>query len=132
MFPQSGLKQRLRELAGNSAVNCGHATSQSSLHPADVTDCALQEYASKNGFYARFDLEGGFDTNVVVGFASDGKKVYVITSWRAISWDGDEPPSYRLQVYQCPLPIKLLKTKSGLLDCFSADPGSRPKLLHAE
>jgi hypothetical protein len=130
MFPQSGLKQRLRELAGNNAVNCGHA-SHSSLHPADVTDCALQEYAAKKRFYARFDLEGGFDVNVGVGFASDGKKVYVITSWRAIPWD-DEPPSYRLQVYQCPLPIKLLKTESGLLDCFSADPGSRPKLLHAE
>ena len=131
MFPQSGLKQRLKELVGNTAVNCGHATSQSSLHPVDVTDCALQEYAAKKRFYARFDLEGGIDVNVGVGFAYDGKKVYVVTSWRPISYD-DEPPSYPLQVYQCPLPVKLLKTKSGLLDCFAAEPGSRPKLLQTE
>jgi hypothetical protein len=130
MSPQSGLKQRLKQLAGDNAVNCGRA-SQSLLPAPDVTECALQEYTSAKRFYARFDLEGwdGWEGDLEVGYASDGKKVYVVTSSRRPTWDGEDPPSFLLQVYTCPLPTKLMKTPSGLLDCFVADPSSRPKVL---
>ena len=123
MSPPEPLRPRLKALAGGNALNCGRGN-QTSLKAADVSDCALEAYVSKKRFYARFDLEGGFDVDLGVGFASDGEKAYVITSWRPIAWD-----SARLEVHPCPLPTKLVKTRSGRLDCFSADPSSRPKLL---
>ena len=92
----------------------------------------MQKYTSGKRFYARFDLEGEINVDLEVGFASDGRKVYVVTSSRGFTWDDDDPPYFSLQVYKCPLPTKLVKTQSGRLDCFVADPSSRPKLLQTE
>jgi hypothetical protein len=107
------LRQRLLALAGEGALNCGRA-SQSSLAPADVTDCALQQYASKKRFYVRYDLEG-FDSEQAVGFAFDGEKLYSVTWQRMMGWTGKQT----LHAQECPLPIELTKTRSGRLKCLS-------------
>ena len=109
------LKQRLQALAGGGAMNCGRA-SQSSLAPADVTDCALQQFTLKKRFYARYDLEG-FDSEQTIGFAFDGKKLYTVTWQQMIGWSTRQT----LRTKECPLPIELTKTRSGRLNCFSRD-----------
>jgi len=105
------LRQRLLALAGQDAMNCGRA-SQSSLAPADVTDCALQQFAAKKNFYARYDLEG-FDSEQTIGFAFDGEKLYTVTWQRMMGWTGKQ----KLKTQECPLPIQLTKTRSGRLHC---------------
>jgi hypothetical protein len=120
------LKQRLSALAGESAIICGRA-SRSSLAPADVTDCALEEYVSKKKFYARYDVQG-IDSELAVGFAFDGKRVYAVTWERMIGW-GDKQT---LHVEECPSPIKLVKTKSGRLNCFPPDPKAKTNILSPE
>jgi|SRR5260370_4971804 len=120
------LKQRLLALAGESAINCGRA-SRSSLSPADVTDCAFQEYVSKKKFYVRYDLQG-IDSELAVGFAFDGQRVYAVTWERTIGW-GDQQT---LHVEECPSPIKLVKTKSGTLNCFPPDPNAKANILSPE
>lgn len=92
-------------------MNCGRA-SQSSLAPADVTDCALQQFAAKKKFYARYDLEG-FDSEQTLGFAFDGEKLYTVTWQRMIGWTGKQT----LKTQECPLPIQLTTTRSGRLHC---------------
>ena len=92
-------------------MNCGRA-SQSSLAPAGVTDCALEQFASKKRFYARYDLEG-FDSEQTIGFAFDGEKLYTVTWQRMMGWTAKQT----LQTEQCPQPIRLTKTKSGRLHC---------------
>jgi hypothetical protein len=109
------LRQRLLALAGNDAMNCGRA-SQSSLAPADVTDCALQQFASKKSFYARYDLEG-FDSEQTIGFAFDGEKLYTVTWQRMLGWTGKQT----LRTEECRQPIQLTKTRSGRLHCSLRD-----------
>jgi hypothetical protein len=110
MFPPI-LRQRLVALAGDGAMNCGRA-SQSSLAPADVTDCALQQFASKKRFYARYHLEG-FDPEQNIGFAFDGERLYKVT------WQLGLTNKLTLDTQECQLPIELRKTRSGRLDCYS-------------
>jgi hypothetical protein len=135
------LKPRLKALTGRDAVNCGRAsippqlempvlhfglsqdTSRSSLTASDVSDCALQAYAHRKSFYARYDLQS-IDSFVELGFAFDGRKVYAVIWQRMIGW-GDEQT---LNVKDCPLPIRLTKNESGWLDCFVADPTARPAI----
>ena len=119
MSPQL-LKPRLKALAGRDALNCGYAA-PSWLTATDVSDCALQAYASRKSFYARFDLEG-IDSLVAVGFAFDGQKVYAVTWIEMIGWGGRQV----LDVKACPLPVTLRKNKSGRLDCFPPDPSAEP------
>jgi hypothetical protein len=90
------LRQRLLTLAGSGAMNCGRA-SQSSLAAADVTDCALQQFASKKKFYARYDEEG-VDSEQTIGFAFDGETLYTVT-WRMMGWTGKSI----LKTQECPL-----------------------------
>lgn len=108
------LKPRLKVLAGRDAINCGRA-SLSSLKATDVSDCALQAYASRKRFYARYDLES-FDTVDTLGFAFDGRKVSAVIWQRMIGG-----AKQTLVVKDCPLPITLTKTRSGRLDCFPAE-----------
>jgi hypothetical protein len=109
------LRQRLLALAGNGAVNCGRA-SKSSLAPGDVTDCVVQQFASKKNFYARYDLES-FDSEQSIGFAFDGEKLYRVTWQRMMGWTGEQT----LQAEECPQPIQLTKTRSGRLHCSLRD-----------
>lgn len=136
------LKPRLKALAGRDAVNCGRAsvpsplgrpvlhlglnqdTSPLSLKTSDVTDCALQAHASRESFYARYDI-WGIDTLVELGFAFDGRRAYAATWERmGIGW-GD---GRKVDVKDCPLPITFTENKWGWLDCFSVDPNAKPAI----
>jgi hypothetical protein len=86
MSPPEPLRPRLKALAGGNAVNCGRA-SQSSLKATDVSDCALEAYASRKSFYARYDLQG-IDSLLAVGFAFDGQKAYAVIWQKMIGWGG--------------------------------------------
>ena len=120
------LKKRLRALAGENAMNCGRAPQSSRVtgqpRPADVTDCALHQFAAKKKFYARYDLEG-FDSEQAIGFAFDGTKLYTVT-WQRTSWTNRQT----IDVQECPTPIELTKTRLGRLACFSRDPNELPDL----
>ena len=101
--------------------------SQVWLKASDVSDCALQAYASRKSFYVRYDFQG-FDNVFEYGFAFDGRKVYAVM-WQSMGIGSGEPT---LNVKDCPLPIALTKNKSGWLDCFAADPNAKPAISPPE
>ena len=110
------LKPRLKALAGPKALNCGLTSSK--VKAADISDCALQAYASRKSFFARYDLQC-FDFSCARGFAFDGQKLYSVTWAKPLIGWGDRQA---LDVEDCPLPVTLTKTKTGYLKCFPSDP----------
>jgi hypothetical protein len=114
------LKQRLISLAGEGALNCGHA-SFSTIEARRVTSCALQLYSSKTKFYVQYD-QPGIDVELGIGFAFDGKEVY------AVAWERLQQYWRRLEVIDveaCPSPTRLFRTGTEKLNCFSLE--AKPK-----
>src|ERR1700686_3395159 len=104
------LKRRLISLAGEGALNCGHA-SFSTIHASNVTNCALQSYSSKTKFYVQYDVQG-IDSERGIGFAFDGKDVYAV-AWEGLG-EGLQQYWRRGQeviaVEACPSPTRLFRT----------------------
>jgi len=121
------LKQRLISLAGEGARNCGHA-SFSTIDASDVTSCALQSYSSKTKFYVQYDVQG-IDSELGIGFAFDGKKVYAV-AWERLQqyWRRQEI----IDVEVCPSPTTLFRTGTGKLNCFSLEAKPKRNILSPE
>jgi hypothetical protein len=121
------LKQRLLSLAGGAALNCGHA-SFSTTDANDATNCALQSYSSKRRFYVQYDVLG-IDSELAVGFAFDGTEVYAVT-WERLQqyWRTHQI----IHVEVCPSPIRLFRTATQKLSCFSPDPNVKRNILSPE
>ena len=120
------LKQRLFALAGEGAVNCGHA-SLSSTDVSDVTSCALLAYSSKKTFYIQYDVQG-IDSELAVGFAFNGKDIYAVAWEKLYSWR----PQEIVHVEMCPTPTSLYRTGTGKLNCFPPDPNAKRNILSPE
>lgn len=108
---RSALAQRLPELAGTRARNCGRARVKD--NPDPVTECSLGAYAARKNFYSRYDTQG-IDVEMAEGFAFDGTTAYKLT------WDyGGLRVLNRenLQVEICPSPPKIVRNAAGKLDC---------------
>ncbi len=118
------LKQRLLSLAGGRALNCGHA-SFSTKDAGDATDCALRSYSTKRKFYVQYDVRG-IDSELAVGFAFDGKEVYAV-AWERLQqyWRTQEI----IDVEVCPSPIRLFRTATGKVNCFSPDHKAKRNIL---
>ncbi len=100
------VQQKLQELAGSGASDCGSPKSQ---QPADVepaSKCAMQAAQSKQAFYVRYDLPG-----MTTAMAGDAKgKLYAVQS----------EPGAGIQSTPCPAEIR--QAPSGRVTCYA--PGS--------
>ena len=100
------LQQKLQELAGSGATDCGSPKSQ---QPADVepaSKCALQAAQNKQAFYVRYDLPG-----MTTAMAGDAQgKLYAVQA----------EPSAGVQSTPCPAEIR--QAPSGRVTCYA--PGS--------
>ncbi|MDT8070785.1 MAG: hypothetical protein ROO76_21705 [Terriglobia bacterium] len=101
--PSDAVQQKLVELAGSGATNCGAPKSQ---QPADVqpaTDCALKAAQTKQAFYVRYDLPGM--TTAMAGNAQG--QLFAIQSEAG-------------KVDSTPCPAEIRVAGSGRVTCYSA------------
>lgn len=111
--------QKLQELAGSGASNCGRVKSVDPATVKPASDCAIQAAQSKKPFYVAYDLPG---LTVAIAGASDGK-LYSVQSQTAATAEGkaeSKPPApAEVTVTACPAELRL--ASSGRVTCYSAN-----------
>jgi Carboxypeptidase regulatory-like domain len=117
------MDRRLQTLAGNDAINCGHAHVEHSPHKE--TACGLNANKRKKAFYVRYDVPCG-DCELSVGLATDALgRVFAVhfDSMGMSTWELDAaeamPDGIFTVVAPCPPRPGLRVTSTGALSCFS-------------
>jgi len=121
--PSSVIDNRLGELSGDRATDCGRVKVGDDA--AEASACALREFHGGRPFLVRYDVQG-IDSEVSIGLASDSYVVYTVafdsygTSPRGLS---QLPKGSKLMdgnhnvVMSCPAPVKLHVTTTGKVTC---------------
>jgi hypothetical protein len=73
---------QLKQRAGNSSRDCGHASLDSDANDASVDDCVTLAFGKKEAFFAQYD-QRGVDSKVVYGIASDGNGTVTVLQYDA-------------------------------------------------
>jgi hypothetical protein len=102
--PKDAVEQKLQEIAGSNATNCGRfavQTAEPQLKAA--SDCAMQSAQGKKPFYIGYDMPG---MTVAVASSSDGKLYSVQVQERGT-------------VSSEPCPSELRVAPSGRVSCYA-------------
>jgi hypothetical protein len=116
------MDNRLRTIAGAGAENCGHVQKEES--PKGATECALRAFKSRRAFYVRYD-SAGFDSEVIQGIAGDAARNVYYVDFGDFMDSGmvrpgvTMPDGFHTMVMSCSKPVRLRRTVSGKLTCFS-------------
>jgi hypothetical protein len=124
------VEQKLQELAGSSATNCGRVKSVAEADTKPVSECAMQAAQSKKPFYVAYDMPG---LTVAIAGAPDGK-LYAVQSQVPPPAEGQSSgaqPSGPAQITVTPCPAELRMASSGRVTCyplssFGAPTGANP------
>ncbi len=106
-LPADAVKQKLQDLAGQSATNCGRPGVGGDVRSASA--CAMQASAAKQAFYVAYDMPG---LTVGVAGAADGKNY-------AIQAQTDEGSGAAKQVSSTECPAALRVAQSGRVTCMA-------------
>lgn len=116
------MDQRLRKLAGSSAISCGHVKVNTSSKNA--TTCVQRAFGEGKAFYVRYDVVG-IDAELAGGLASNGaRRVYAVTfdsmgmSTEGLTDEETMPDGSHTVVTPCPKPVKIRKDSQGRATCF--------------
>lgn len=121
--------QKLQQLAGNGAADCGRVKSVAPADNKPASDCAIQAAQAKKPFYVAYELPG---LTVAIAGASDGK-LYAVQSQTAPPAEGQAesktPAPSEVTVTACPAELRL--ASSGRVTCYPANsfgamPGANP------
>jgi hypothetical protein len=105
------IQQKLQELAGSGATDCGRLRSQTQDPMKPASDCALQASQSKHPFYVAYDMPG-----LTTGVSGDAAgKLYFVHA---------EPPQNaqsgeKAAIQSGPCPSELRVALSGRITCFA-------------
>lgn len=111
--PPDAVQQKLQEVSGASATNCGRLNVQAPPEQSKVVaDCAIQASQSKRPFYVAYDMPG-----MTIGVAGNaGGKLFTVQSQGS-------GPSAALTSGDCPSDLRI--ASSGRVTCFApGDMGS--------
>jgi hypothetical protein len=109
------VEDKLKELAGNGATNCGHLQSQAADQMDAAAKCALQAAQAKRPFYVAYDLPG-----MIVAVAGNSQgKLFSVGSQGTNSQTGS---ASGLASGDCPTSLRV--APSGRVTCFA--PGTFP------
>jgi len=98
------IQQKLQELAGSGATDCGSPKSQDVTEVQPASDCAMKAAQNKQAFYVRYDLPG-----MTTAMAGDGKgQLFSVQS----------EANGQIQSTPCPAEIRL--AQSGRVTCYPA------------
>ncbi|MGE5110458.1 MAG: hypothetical protein ACM3JB_06350 [Acidobacteriaceae bacterium] len=104
--PSDSIQQKLQQLAGSEATDCGTPKTQEKSDVQPVTDCAIKAAQNKQAFYVRYNLPGM--TTAVAG-DRQGKLYAVQTGANG-------------EVESTPCPSEIRVAQSGRVTCYA--PGS--------
>jgi hypothetical protein len=102
------VQQKLQELAGTGATDCGRVKSQDSSVVQPASDCAMKAAEGKQAFYVAYDLPGL--TTAVAGNAQGN-----LFSIQAQTADASSP---KIESTPCPSTLRL--AQSGRVTCYPA------------
>jgi hypothetical protein len=102
------IEQKLQELAGKGAADCGRVKSQESAAVQPASDCALKSAEVKQPFYVAYELPGL--TTAVAGNAQGN-----LFAVQAQTSDASSP-----KVESTPCPAALRLAQSGRVTCYPA------------
>jgi hypothetical protein len=106
--------QKLHELAGSGATDCGRLKSQDAAQEKTASDCAMGAAQKKQPFYVAYELPG---MTVGVAGAADGK-LYTLQASAPENGQPGAAPAINTE----PCPAELRVAQSGRVTCLS--PGS--------
>jgi len=102
--------QKLQDLAGSKAKNCGRVPAGGDVKPA--SDCAMQENQAKHPFYVAYEMPG---LTMALAGAPDGK-LYAVQSEAKEGAEAAGPK----QATVTPCPSELRLAQSGRVTCYAA------------
>jgi len=106
------VQQKLQELAGSGATDCGRIQSQQQEHLKPASDCAMQAAQSKHPFYVAYDMPG-----LTTGVSGDAAgKLYFVHAEQP----QNTQPGASAAIQSGPCPSELRVALSGRLTCFAA------------
>ena len=106
------VQQKLQELAGSAATDCGHLQSQTQEHLKPAGDCAMQAAQSRHPFYVAYDMPG-----LTVGVSGDAAgKLYFVQAEQP----ANAQPGVKAAIQSGLCPAELRVAQSGRVTCFAA------------
>ena len=107
------VQQKLQDLAGSNATDCGRPQSQAPDQTQKSGDCALKAAKDKHAFYVAYDMPG-----LTVGVAgnSDGKLF-------SVQAEQPETAGAKAEVKSLPCPSDLRIAQSGRVTCMAPGTG---------
>jgi hypothetical protein len=106
-----GVWQKLKEIAGSGATDCGRVTTQAADQTQKASDCAMNASKRKQAFWVAYDMPG---LSVGIAGNKDGK-MFAVQSEQAQAGGAAE-------VQSTPCPSELRVAQSGRVTCMA--PGS--------
>ena len=108
------VQQKLQDLAGSNATDCGRPQSLAPDQTQKSGDCAMKAAKDKHAFYVAYDMPG-----LTVGYAgnSDGKLFSVQAD------QTDNPATVKAEVKSTPCPSELRIAQSGRVTCMAPGTG---------
>ncbi len=105
------VQQKLQELAGGGATDCGRPKSQAQDQVKPASDCAMQAAQSKHPFYVAYEMPG-----LTMGISGDaaGKLSFVQAE---PPQNGQAGGSAAIQSGPCPSELRV--AQSGRVTCFT-------------
>jgi hypothetical protein len=99
------MDQRMRTIAGDSALNCGRVRIDGAIGPALV--CARKAIARKQSFLVRFD-HPGMDSDLSDGLAGDASGNAFLIRFDSLGWGGEGTVDNRHNfIEKCPSPVRV-------------------------
>ena len=96
-------QQKLQELAGSGATDCGNPKTQDAAEVQPATDCAMKAAQGKQAFYVRYELPG-----MTTAMAGDAQgKLFAVQSEASG------------QVQSAPCPAEIRVAQSGRVTCYA-------------
>ncbi|HYG99798.1 MAG TPA: hypothetical protein VD837_11755 [Terriglobales bacterium] len=108
------LQQKLQQLSGNDATDCGRLKSLEPEQMKKASDCAMQASGRKQPFYVAYELPG---LTVAVAGNSEGKN-FALNAQQPENAQAGAAPEIRTEA--CPSELRV--AQSGRVTCFA--PGS--------
>jgi len=105
------VQQRLQELAGSGATDCGRLQWQAQEQMKSASDCAMQAAQSKHPFYVAYDMPG-----LTAGVSGDAAgKLYFVQAQQP----QNAQPGATAAIQSGPCPSELRVALSGRVTCFA-------------
>jgi hypothetical protein len=101
------VQQKLQDVAGSNATDCGRIKSQAQEQTQKAGDCAMTAAKDKHAFYVAYDMPG---LTVGVAANSDGKLF-------SIQAEQPENAGAKAEVKSVPCPSELRIAQSGRVTC---------------